>query len=88
MTSWLTRLFRSKPAPGPILLCRMSEAEVLRVARSAVEGDEGPLSVHGAQQTPTGIEWRVEARVIGAAPFVRIDDATGNVLEVGRYARR
>ncbi len=88
MTSWLARMFRSDPPPVPVLPCRMSEAEVLRLARDAVHADEGALYVHGAQQTPAGIEWRVEARVIGAAPFVRIDDATGRVLEAGRYATR
>ena len=80
----MTRLFRS----DPVLPCRMSEAEVLRVAGDVVTGHADALYVYGAQQTPTGIEWRVEARVIGAAPYVRIADATGLVIEAGRYATR
>ena len=88
MTSWLNRLLRIDPPNAARLACRMSEDEVLRVARQAVSGDEDALYVHGAQQTPRGIEWRVEARVIGAAPYVRVDDATGAVIEAGRYAAR
>ncbi len=88
MTSWLARLFRSDPSPGRGFACRMSEEDVLRAARGAVGEDEDLLYVQGAEQTPTGIVWRVEARVIGASPFVRIDDATGSVIEAGRHAAR
>jgi hypothetical protein len=70
---------------------RLNEAEALEIARKALQRDT-PLFVNEVKRRtdgPTdGIEWVIGTATVGSGQTVRIDDASGDVLEVARWGVR
>lgn len=85
--NWLLRRLLRLPPPAPRPACRMSEAEALQVAGTVIDTVGGALAAR-PEQRGNGVEWHVSKLVIGAAPFVRIDDATGTIIESGCHNAR
>jgi hypothetical protein len=82
----LRRLFGRPLAVRP-KDCRLSEAEALDIARDAIGGSM-PIAVTTVITTPEGIEWHIGTATIGSGMRVRIDDATGAVLDRTKWGVR
>jgi hypothetical protein len=70
---------------------RLSEAEALEIARTALRRDTSLFVRHvrrRADGPADGLEWAIGTATIGSGHTVRIDDATGAVLEVARWGVR
>jgi hypothetical protein len=70
---------------------RLREAEALEIARKALQRDV-PLFVSSVKRRSDGpadaIEWVIGTATVGSGQTVRIDDASGEVLEVARWGVR
>jgi len=66
---------------------RLGEAEVLEIARNAVKRDM-PLLVKDVEFGSDSAEWVISTATVGSGYMVRIDDATGAVLEVAPWGVR
>ena len=77
-------LGKSAPARPP---CRLTETEALQIARKEL-GGEMPLYVTKIAQTERGIEWQIGTATIGSGATISIDDATGAVIERGKWGIR
>ena len=70
---------------------RLSEAEALQIARKALQRDV-PLFVSNVKRRSDGpantIEWVFGTATVGSGQTVRIDDASGKVLEVAPWGVR
>jgi hypothetical protein len=67
--------------------CRLTETEALQIARNEL-GDATPLHVTRIARTERGIEWQIGTATIGSGATVSIDDATGAVIERGKWGIR
>jgi hypothetical protein len=65
----------------------LAEAEALEIARRATN-ERGELGVYAVTRTPRGAEWGIHTPARGAGVQVRIDDTTGEVIEIKRWRRR
>jgi hypothetical protein len=74
-----------RPAP------RLREAEALEIARKALQRDV-PLFVskvkRRSDEPADAIEWMIGTATVGSGQTVRIDDASGEVLEVAPWGVR
>jgi hypothetical protein len=84
IASLLQRLF-SHPPKRPA--CLLTETEALAIARTAVDTTM-PLHVTRVAQTGAGIEWQIGTATVGSGWTVRIDDASGAVIECRRWGVR
>jgi len=88
MFAFLKSIFGGSSRPAT----RLSEAEAMEIARKALARDDIPLFVkevkRRADGTADGLEWVIGTATIGSGYTVRIDDATGAVLEVARWGVR
>ena len=66
---------------------RLGEAEALELAHKALHHDM-PLFVTDVALGPDGVEWVISTATVGSGHVVRIDDATGAVLEVAPWGVR
>jgi|GEM_PF-2027410 hypothetical protein len=78
MSFWRT-LFARRAAPERPD-CRLTEMQALELARRAVTGTR-PLHVTEVVRTERGVEWRIGTGSVGSGVTLRIDDATGEILE-------
>lgn len=67
--------------------CRLTETEALQIAHNEL-GDATPLHVTKIAQTERGIEWQIGTATIGSGATISIDDATGAVIERGKWGVR
>lgn len=75
---------RGEPPRPP---CRLSEAEVLDIAAQAI-GARQPMRVLDAVQIGDRVEWHIGTATVGSGTMVRIDDATGQIVERRRWGIR
>jgi len=66
---------------------RLGAAEVLEIARNALQRDM-PLFVKDVELGPDSVEWVISTATVGSGYMVRIDDASGAVLEVAPWGVR
>jgi hypothetical protein len=70
---------------------RLREAEALEIARNALQRDV-PLFVSAVKRradgAADGIEWVIGTATVGSGQTVRVDDASGAVLEVASWGVR
>ncbi len=66
---------------------RLGEAEVLEIARKALERDM-PLFVKDVQLGSESVEWIISTATVGSGYMVRINDASAAVLEVAPWGVR
>jgi hypothetical protein len=79
-------LFRPRAAvTAPV--CRLSEAEALQIATSKI-GDGKTLVVRNVMRVDGRTEWQVGTATVGRGTIVRIDDATGDVIETEVWGKR
>ena len=83
--SLLRKLFGKSAPMRPS--CRLTETEALQIARNEL-GDATPLYVTGIARTERGIEWQIGTATVGSGTTISIDDATGVVIEQGRWGVR
>jgi len=78
-----------RPADRP--LTRLRKAEALEIARKALQRDV-PLFVSSVKRRSDGpadsVEWVIGTATVGSGRTVRIDDASGEVLEVAPWGVR
>jgi hypothetical protein len=67
--------------------CKLTETEALEIARNAL-GEATPLYVTTVARTERGIEWQIGTATIGSGATIRIDDATGTVVDRGNWGIR
>ncbi len=87
MFAFLKSIFGGTGRPAT----RLSEAEALGIGRKALASDM-PLFVKHVKRRTDGpadrVEWVIGTATIGSGHTVRIDDATGTVLEVAPWGLR
>ena len=66
---------------------RLREAEALELAHKAPHHDM-PLLITDVKFGPDSAEWVISTATVGSGHVVRIDDATGAVLEVAPWGVR
>ena len=86
MVMSLLRKLLGKSAPTRPT-CRLTETEALEIARHAL-GAATPLYVTRIARTERGIEWQIGTATIGSGVTISIDDATGAVIERGKWGIR
>lgn len=89
MIEWLFGRWRAAPEPG--IATRMTEEEVVAVARTAVgdnEMDAQSLANPFPAEHNGAIVWTVSSMVMGSSVTVEVDDATGAVISrLDHYGR-
>jgi hypothetical protein len=81
----VNRLRPAARADGP--QCRLSEQEALEIAAQVVSFPS-PLSVVRVSQTERGVVWVISTATVGSGEHVRVDDATGEVIDSGGWGMR
>ncbi len=89
------RLFRSwfgagQDTESPGLQPRLREDEVLAIAGKAVGGDpiDEHFCVEELEEGSGALIWSVGSATVGSGLYVRVDDATGRVVEIKRWGVR
>jgi hypothetical protein len=76
----LLRSLVGRPAALPRPTCRLTEGEVIEIARQALERDM-PLYVQDVVQTEKGVEWLIGTAAIGSGVAIRVSDESGKVID-------
>jgi hypothetical protein len=82
----LMQRFFARPA-APTSTSRMTDAEALELAHRATDG-KLPLYVISVLPGRQGLEWQIGTTTIGSGVLIRIDDATGAIIESGQWGKR
>jgi hypothetical protein len=67
--------------------CRLTELEVLDIATRAIGGNT-TFYVRDVVQVGDKVEWHIGTATVGSGIVVRINDATGEIIERHRWGVR
>jgi len=81
---WLAEWLRPSGHVGPAQ-CRLSEAEALEIGARA---SSSRLSVLRVTREARGLVWVLGTATIGRGEYVRVDDASGEVIDSGTWGKR